>query len=157
MMINRTFLLIFYAAFLSSEALSLSVNRPQLHEKKIVTNDVNLDRRMSFSKMAYLMTAVTMNAMVMPQSSLAEVTPGTKFVSGRAPKVPGAKKRDPGDTKGTRKDPNFLRSLSDCKSKCDKTLGPDGLAKSKEDCLSDCQDICCTTYEQCTFAIVPRI
>jgi hypothetical protein len=49
-----------------------------------------------------------------------------------------------------------LRSVSDCKGKCENTPGPDGLARSSTECLSACQDICCTTYEQCTFAIVPR-
>ena len=81
----------------------------------------------------------------------------TIWLTGKAPKVPGQKPKDKGDYSGTKKDPSFLRSLSDCKSQCENTPGPDGLARSKEDCLSDCQDICCTTYEQCTFAIVPRI
>ena len=76
--------------------------------------------------------------------------------TGKSPIVPGQKPRDKSDVKGTRKDPSFLRSISDCKSKCENTPGPEGLAKSKEECLAECQDICCTTYEQCTFAIVPR-
>jgi hypothetical protein len=70
--------------------------------------------------------------------------------------VPGQKPRDKDDVKGTRKDPNFLRSVADCKGKCENTPGSDGLARTKEECLTTCQDICCTTYEQCTFAIVPR-
>lgn len=81
----------------------------------------------------------------------------TIYLTGKAPKVPGQKPKEKGDTSGTKKDPKFLRSISDCKSQCETTPGPDGYARSKEDCLSDCQDICCTTYEQCTFAIVPRI
>ena len=81
----------------------------------------------------------------------------TIWLTGKAPKVPGQKPKDKGDYSGTKKDPNFLRSISDCKNQCEKTLDADGLAKSKDDCLSECQDICCTTYEQCTFAIVPRI
>ena len=80
----------------------------------------------------------------------------TVWKTGKSPIVPGEKPRDKSDVKGTRKDPAFLRSLSDCKSKCESTPGPEGLAKSKEECLAECQDICCTTYEQCTFAIVPR-
>ena len=90
-------------------------------------------------------------------SAIAEAEENTIWLTGKAPKVPGQKPKDKNDPKGTRKDPNFLRSISDCKSQCENTPGPDGLAKSKEDCLSECQDICCTTYEQCTFAIVPRI
>lgn len=80
----------------------------------------------------------------------------TIWKTGRAPIVPGQKPRDKDDVKGTRKDPNFLRSVADCKGKCENTPGSDGLARTKEECLTTCQDICCTTYEQCTFAIVPR-
>jgi hypothetical protein len=81
----------------------------------------------------------------------------TIWITGKPPRVPGAKAKDKNDVSGTRKDPSFLRSISDCKNKCENSPAPDGLSKSKEECLSECQDICCTTYEQCTFAIVPRI
>ena len=80
----------------------------------------------------------------------------TIWKTGKAPIVPGQTPKDKSDTKGTRKDPAFLRSISDCKGKCEQTPGPDGLARASTECLSECQDICCTTYEQCTFAIVPR-
>ena len=83
--------------------------------------------------------------------------PGTTYTSGKSPLPPGETRKKTDNPKGTRKDPDFLRSISDCRSQCQNTLGPDGLAKSKEDCLSECQDICCKTYEQCTFNIVPRI
>mmetsp|Transcript_3944 Transcript_3944/g.6812 ORF Transcript_3944/g.6812 Transcript_3944/m.6812 type:complete len:193 (-) Transcript_3944:247-825(-) len=83
--------------------------------------------------------------------------PGTIWNTGKQPKVPGQKPKDKNDTSGTRKDGNFLRSISDCKSQCENSTGPDGYSRSKEECLSDCQDICCKTYEQCSFAIVPRI
>lgn len=96
-----------------------------------------------------------------PSASTAAPTnayvPGTIWLTGKSPQVPGQKPRDKSDTRGTRKDSGFLRSISDCKSQCERTSGPDGLAKAKEDCLSECQDVCCETYEQCTFAIVPRI
>lgn len=59
--------------------------------------------------------------------------------SGKPPIVPGQKPKDGNDVKGTRKDPDFLRSISTCKSQCENTLGSDGYAKSKEECLSDCQ------------------
>ncbi len=81
----------------------------------------------------------------------------TVYRSGKTPKVPDAKPKDKSDLKGTRKDPDFLRSVADCRSQCQNTPGSDGYARSKEDCLSECQDICCKTYEQCTFDIVPRI
>mmetsp|Transcript_5947 Transcript_5947/g.9102 ORF Transcript_5947/g.9102 Transcript_5947/m.9102 type:complete len:170 (+) Transcript_5947:67-576(+) len=79
-----------------------------------------------------------------------------RWISGKTPKIPGEKPKESKDTAGTRKDPGFLRSVSDCKSKCETLLMTTGSSKPKEDCLSECQDICCTTYEQCTFAIVPR-
>jgi hypothetical protein len=72
----------------------------------------------------------------------------TVYRSGKAPIVPGQKPKDKKDVKGTRKDPDFLRSIADCRSQCQSGTGSDGYAKSKEDCLSECQDICCTTYEQ---------
>jgi hypothetical protein len=75
--------------------------------------------------------------------------------TGRAPIIPGkTPSSDKGDVKGTKKDPNFLRSVSDCKSKCENSYDSDGLARSASECLQACQDICCTTYEQCTFTIV---
>lgn len=81
----------------------------------------------------------------------------TLWLTGKDPVVPGKAPRDKSDVKGTRKDPNFLRSIADCKNQCENSTGSDGLARSKEDCLSECQDICCQTYQQCTFGIVPRI
>ena len=39
----------------------------------------------------------------------------TIWKTGRAPIVPGQKPREEDDVKGTRKDPNFLRSMSNCK------------------------------------------
>ncbi|KAL7471494.1 hypothetical protein ACHAXS_011782 [Conticribra weissflogii] len=86
----------------------------------------------------------------------AEVKEPTIWKTGRAPEIPGQKPKDKGDVKGTKKDPSFLRSVADCKNKCENSYGPDGRGKTSAECLSECQDICCTTYEQCTFAIVPR-
>lgn len=115
------------------------------------SNSNSSSRRQVF---ATLGTFLTVAATTTPQSALAD---DTIYITGKAPQVPGQKPaKDKNDVKGTRKDPNFLRSISDCKSQCENS-GSGGLAKSKEDCLSECQDICCTTYEQCTFSIVPRI
>lgn len=79
-----------------------------------------------------------------------------RWITGKEPIRPGQKKKS-NDVSGTRKDPNFLRSIADCKNQCENAASTGLLAKSKEDCLSECQDICCRTYSQCTFAIVPRI
>ena len=88
--------------------------------------------------------------------SSASATDSIVYLTGKSPKVPGEKPKDKSDTKGTKRDSNFRRSISDCKSQCEQKLGPDGYARNKEDCLSECQDVCCTTYEQCTFNITPR-
>ena len=52
-------------------------------------------------------------------------------------------------TIGSKKDISFLRCMSNCKSKCQ--LPGEGLAKA--DCVQDCQDQCCDSYEQCSFKI----
>lgn len=110
-------------------------------------------RRKAIQSMAFGITSLLLST---PSANAAEKEP-TIYKSGKAPIVPGQKPKDKNDVAGTRKDPNFLRSVSACKSQCEQTNGPDGYARSKEECLSDCQDICCTTYEQCTFGIVPRM
>lgn len=81
----------------------------------------------------------------------------TIWLTGKDPVIPGKKPRDKNDVTGTRKDPNFLRSVSDCKNQCERSPDKDGYARTKEECFSDCQDVCCSTYQQCTFAIVNRI
>ena len=101
--------------------------------------------------------AITGNPEEAQAAGSSSYVPGTIWQTGKQPKVPGQKPKDKNDTSGTRKDGNFLRSIADCKSQCENSTGPDGLSRSKEECLSDCQDICCKTYEQCSFAIVPRI
>jgi hypothetical protein len=100
-------------------------------------------RRMFLSAAA--MQICLLGAATSPANA-AEAT--TVYKSGKTPIVPGQKPKDKNDTKGTKKDPDFLRSIADCRSQCQSSIGPDGFAKSKEDCLSECQDICCTTYEQ---------
>jgi hypothetical protein len=53
---------------------------------------------------------------------------------------------------GTKKDPKYLSCLNDCVPRC---LGPpaSGVQKDRLDCLSECQDECCFTYQQCTATI----
>jgi hypothetical protein len=102
--------------------------------------------------------AVTAISLVLPDAASAKETFGdTIWMTGKMPQVPGQKPRDKNDLTGTRKDPNFLRSLADCKNQCENTASTGGYSKTKDECLSECQDICCTTYQQCTFAIVQRI
>lgn len=67
------------------------------------------------------------------------------YKSGKSPTA-----ANPNDPKlGTKKEPSFLRCVSNCKSDCQKP--GEGLAKN--DCVSDCQDQCCSSYEQCSFKI----
>jgi hypothetical protein len=126
------------------------------------TNSVSDDSTILSSRRRWFGNALVVTAtyvsplLIRPAESAADEG-DTIWQTGKPPKVPGQKPRDKNDVRGTRKDPNFLRSLADCKNQCENTSGPDGLSKPKEQCLSECQDICCTTYEQCTFGIVPRI
>ena len=57
---------------------------------------------------------------------------------------------DPNDPKkGSKKDYTFLKCLSGCKQDCQKP----GEGAARGDCVQDCQDQCCSTYEQCTFRV----
>ena len=74
------------------------------------------------------------------------------YKSGKTPQaVDGpSSSRSPGDSKaGSRKDIDFLRRMSNCKTICQRP--GEGLAKI--DCVQDCQDQCCDSYEQCSFKI----
>ena len=135
-----------------------------IHESLLVSTRRTLLRGiLSGTAIATSVVAITaITATLAPPAAFAASTTNTDgdtiWLTGKAPKVPGQKPKDKSDVSGTRKDPKFLRSLADCKNQCENnTAGSDGYAKSKEDCLSECQDICCMTYEQCTFAIVPRM
>jgi hypothetical protein len=81
----------------------------------------------------------------MPAMAADKGTPALVYKSGKSP-IPN---KDPNDKTGTKKDTNFLRCISNCKARCQ--LPTEGLAKT--DCIQDCQDQCCTTYEQCSFKI----
>ena len=48
------------------------------------------------------------------QLALAE-EPSTYYYTGKQPVIPGTKPREKGDVKGSKKDPQFLLSLSQCK------------------------------------------
>jgi hypothetical protein len=54
-------------------------------------------------------------------------------------------------TKESRRDSTFLRCMSNCRAKC---LEP-RVDKIEVDCSQDCQDQCCTSYEQCSFKLEP--
>eukprot|EP00614_Pseudopedinella_elastica_P021841 CAMPEP_0172640008 /NCGR_PEP_ID=MMETSP1068-20121228/221025_1 /TAXON_ID=35684 /ORGANISM="Pseudopedinella elastica, Strain CCMP716" /LENGTH=153 /DNA_ID=CAMNT_0013453285 /DNA_START=27 /DNA_END=488 /DNA_ORIENTATION=- len=64
-------------------------------------------------------------------------------------------KKDKEDRSGTRKDPKFLRCLSNCVSDCQR-IGS-GSNKDRDTCLLECQDGCCFTYEQCSATLNPNL
>jgi hypothetical protein len=95
-------------------------------------------------------TAVLVTSLLTFGSSDMTVAAETKkplltYKSGKSPTA--ANPNNPKE--GTKKEPSFLRCVSNCKSDCQKP--GEGLAKN--DCVSDCQDQCCSSYEQCSFKI----
>lgn len=136
-------------------APSRTLRSSNRHGAKVSSEDEMVtSRRQTIATFGRILLAGTFAS---SSASAAEVAkPSTIYLTGKFPIVPGEKPRDKTETKGTRKDPAFLRSISDCKSQCEQKLGSDGYARNKEDCLSECQDICCASYEQCTFNITPR-
>lgn len=146
--------ILFCAPCTSTTALSAATfdndnaenGRPTSSRRKLIEATANALFATTIS-MAFLANS-------MPNQAMAAVESGDIiWKTGKAPIIPG-KTLDKGDVKGTRKDPNFLRSVADCKGKCENSYDSDGLARSATECLQACQDICCTTYEQCTFTIV---
>lgn len=144
--------------FIASSKLSQQVASDDMTRDNVILNQEDQTQLATTdycTRRSLLIGAVTafvgLSTNQLPAQSAEESTSTVIWLTGKAPKVPGQKPRDKNDVSGTRKDPNFLRSIADCKSKCE------SLGKPKDECLSECQDICCTTYEQCTFAIVPRI
>lgn len=72
------------------------------------------------------------------------------YKSGKTPFIEGSdKSQNDMSGPGGRKETSFLRCISNCKTKCQQP--GEGLAKN--DCVQDCQDQCCTSYEQCSFRI----
>mgnify|MGYP001205730175 CR=1 FL=1 len=70
------------------------------------------------------------------------------YKSGKNPRGPPVNKDD---KTGTKKDRKFLKCISNCKGDCESPTG--GLATNRVDCVQDCQDQCCETYEQCSYKI----
>mmetsp|Transcript_28775 Transcript_28775/g.54328 ORF Transcript_28775/g.54328 Transcript_28775/m.54328 type:complete len:134 (+) Transcript_28775:3-404(+) len=89
------------------------------------------------------LSIVTSSALPLPAFSVPPPSP-TTFISGKSPTPPKEN-----STKGTRKDPTFLRAVSQCKSECEIKSSLD-----KTECLQKCQDAVCGSYEQCSFAII---
>lgn len=144
---------------LVSLSLTQGLLHPNVNQQVRSTVELGAEPRRDFLARIALGNSVVLLSTLFPSApSIAAATEQqfTVYNTGKAPIVPGQKPKDKSDTKGTKRDPNFLRSISDCKAQCEQSNGPDGYARSKEECLELCQDICCKTYEQCTFAITPR-
>ena len=78
------------------------------------------------------------------------VPPGLKWMSGRSDPI---RKTSKEKVDGTKKDPKYLNCLNDCIPKC---LGaPGSVPKERIECLEQCQDDCCFTYQQCTYQVRP--
>ena len=76
------------------------------------------------------------------------------YKTGKAPYLVSTGSSDSATSKddkypGSKKDSSFLRSMSNCKTRCQQP--GEGLAKN--DCVQDCQDQTCNSYEQCSFRI----
>ncbi len=80
---------------------------------------------------------------------------GAIYKSGKAPIFSTGEQKDTnkGSYTGSKKEITFLRCMSRCKTRCQAPA--EGLARN--DCVQDCQDICCNSYEQCSFKIKSTI
>ena len=146
---------------LLSRSLTEGFLHSNVNQRIRTTVELGAEQRRDFlARIAVVGNSAVLMSTLLPSASSIAVAAAeqqsTVYNTGKAPIVPGQAPKDKSDTKGTKRDPNFLRSISDCKAQCEQSNGPDGYARSKEECLELCQDICCKTYEQCTFAITPR-
>ena len=122
------------AALLLSFAYVLCLELSSIKFKKLVAN-----------------TAISAS-LLLPGSCIASSEQVYVYKSGKAPYLQSdSRALDSKDDKysGSKKDSSFLRALSSCKTKCQSPS--EGLAKN--DCVQDCQDQTCSSYEQCSFRI----
>ena len=141
MLVNVLFFLCAISHFVgTTSALS---SPPKIDARRRIQQDAPLVSRAEALRIGFF----TAHAVLLGPTVAQAAEEKTVYLSGKTPKVPGAKPKDKNDLSGTKKDPNFLRSIADCKSQCESK------GKLKEDCLSECQDICCTTYEQYVFHV----
>lgn len=74
-------------------------------------------RRIFFKGMLSSTTALLGGGLLLPQDDAVAATKNEPIIwkSGKQPIIPDAKPKDKNDTSGTRKDPDFLRSIATCK------------------------------------------
>mmetsp|Transcript_30199 Transcript_30199/g.50001 ORF Transcript_30199/g.50001 Transcript_30199/m.50001 type:complete len:143 (-) Transcript_30199:519-947(-) len=72
-----------------------------------------------------------------------------RWISGKSDPIRKTSKDKPS---GTKKDPKYLTCLNDC---VPRVQGPptSGNQKDRLDCLEECQQECCFTYQQCTYKV----
>lgn len=110
-------------AFTTTSLPSISsVNDVTTHLMAINSNDseINSSRRDIIRKIATSFaigsfTILETNVPTSGESSAAYAADPTIWKTGKTPIVPGEKPKSKDDTSGTRKDPKFLRSISQCK------------------------------------------
>ncbi|CEL93616.1 unnamed protein product [Vitrella brassicaformis CCMP3155] len=122
-----------------------------LQARRRSVNDPNVSRRDApLLPLISAIAAASWQLAVSISASAAEGGEGEKrlWISGKSTEP----KKDPKAREGTKRDPKFLKCLSQCLSECKKP-GSYGYSKSEDECLEDCRDECCFTYEQCSYAI----
>ena len=106
---------------IGSECNAFSINPTESTSSSLTTSS-NSSRRTFFeqlSKSSFI--AFGGNLLLMNDNAIAASTSTTStadatiWKSGKQPIVPGKKQKDKNDVNGTRKDPDFLRSIATCK------------------------------------------
>lgn len=114
-----------------------------------------IHRQVISSSITLVVNAIAATIIMLPLNNAVIAADVMYYKSGKAP-VPVAMKDsktsspssdNEGSKVGTKKDSTFLRCMSNCKTECQAPSA--GLAKV--DCFQDCQDQCCSSYEQCSF------
>ena len=138
-MLARPMLLIAYCAMASGYVHGVAPLVPQRAGTGARMVAERLPRRQA------LFAAFSALALVAPHPAVAEG--GKIWVSGKSdPLRPTSKDK----TDGTKKDNKYLSCLNDC---VPRKQGFGAAQKDRADCLDQCQQECCFTYEQCTYSI----
>lgn len=141
-LIMRVFALTFFAAVIVN---CITAFGPQFSQKLVLKSAKSQAQQGLKWATAVLVTSALAFGPIDAALAAEAKKPLLIYKSGKSPVA-----ANPNDPKqGTKKEPSFLRCVSNCKSDCQKP--GEGLAKN--DCVSDCQDQCCSSYEQCSFKI----
>lgn len=105
------------AAPINPKIMDQNISRePQ--SKHSPLRSLNIIGRKSFilSTSSFFWSATLFPSLVLSETDVDQpAAPSTKYYTGKQPVVPGGKPREKGDVKGTKKDPQFLLSISQCK------------------------------------------